>query len=169
MARLFAGQKPNEALAWIERGRALDRKSKFRSDAAYDIDKLHRDLLTKLGRQNEALEAAWADFREQPSKFTYVDLMKFVPKARRREWQEKALDVAKGGDLDSLLELFVETKEMERLVELVRDDRPSSRTGKPLRDRARSGEVGEAPSGRRRPALARAGDADRRGEEEQVL
>jgi hypothetical protein len=65
------------------------------------------------------LEAAWADFREHPSKFTYDDLMKFVPKAERREWHEKALNEAKGADLDSLLELFVETREVERLAELV--------------------------------------------------
>ena len=77
-------------------------------------------LLTKLGRQNEALEAAWADFREHPSKFTYDDLMKFVPKAGRGEWHEKALNAAQGANLHSLLELFIETKEMERLAELVR-------------------------------------------------
>ena len=120
IAKLLATRKPDEALAWVERGRALDRKKQFRSTAAYDLDKFHRELLTKLGRQNEALEAAWADFREHPSKFTYDDLMKFVPKAERREWHEKALEVAKGADLHSLLELFIETKEMERLAELVR-------------------------------------------------
>ena len=39
--------------------------------------------------------------------------MKFVPKAERAEWHEKAPDAAKGADLDSLLELFVETREVE--------------------------------------------------------
>ena len=120
VARLLAGRKPEEALQWVERGRALDREKKFPSIAAHDLDKFHRELLTRLGRQNEALEAAWAAFRKHPSKFTYDDLMKFVPKAERREWHEKALDAAKGADLDSLLELFIETKETERLAELVR-------------------------------------------------
>jgi hypothetical protein len=120
VARLFAPRKPEEALAWVERGRAVDREKPFRSGAVYDLDRLHRELLTRLGRQNEALEAAWADFREHPSKFTYDDLMKFVPKAKRREWREKALNAATGADLHSLLELFIETKEMERLAELVR-------------------------------------------------
>ena len=119
VARLFAPRKPKEALAWVERGRALDRQKPFPFGAVYDLDKLHRELLTRLSRQNEALEAAWADFREHPSKFTYDDLMKFVPKAERREWHEKALNAAKGADLHSLLELFIETKEMERLAELV--------------------------------------------------
>jgi hypothetical protein len=78
-------------------------------------------LLTRLGRGDEALEAAWADFREHPSKYGYDELMKFVPKATRQEWHdEKALDAAKGEDLHSLLKLFVETKAMERLAELVR-------------------------------------------------
>ncbi len=120
IAKLFAGRKPNEALAWIERGRTLDLGSRLRSGAAFDLDRVHRELLTRLGRQNEAMEEAWADFREHPSKFTYDDLMKLVPKGERAEWHEKALDAAKGADLDSLLELFVETREMERLAELVR-------------------------------------------------
>ena len=97
VAKLLAGQKPNQALAWVERGRALDRESQFRYGAGFE--KVHRQLLTKLGRKNEALEAAWADFREHPSKFTYDDLMKFVPKAERQEWREKALSAAKGKNL----------------------------------------------------------------------
>ena len=44
-----------------------------------------------LGRGDEALEAAWADFRKHPSKFTYDDLMQFVPKTERTAWHEKAL------------------------------------------------------------------------------
>jgi hypothetical protein len=47
-------------------------------------------------------------------------MMRFVPKATRQEWHERALDAAKGADLHSLLKLFVETKAMERLAELVR-------------------------------------------------
>ncbi|MBI1898477.1 MAG: hypothetical protein HYS04_18375 [Acidobacteria bacterium] len=120
VAKLLAARKPDESLAWVERGRAFDREKQFRSTAGYDLDKLHRELLTRLGRQNEALEAAWAEFREHPSEFTYDDLMKFVPKAERREWHEKALNAAKGADLHSLLELFMETREMDRLAELVR-------------------------------------------------
>lgn len=119
LAKLLATQKPNQALAWVERGRALARESRFPSSAAYDLDRVHRELLTKLGRKNEALEAAWADFREQPSKFAYDDLMKFVPKAERQQWREKALSTAKGEDLHSLVELFVETKAMDRLADLV--------------------------------------------------
>jgi hypothetical protein len=120
IAKLLAARKPDEALAWVEHGRALDREKQFQSTAAYDLDKLHRELLIRLGRGGEALEAAWTDFRDHPSKYSYDDLMKFAPKAKRREWHEKAMDAAKRADLHSLIELFVETKETERLAELVR-------------------------------------------------
>jgi hypothetical protein len=120
LGKLMAARKPNEALAWIERGIALDRKSQIRSAAAYDLDRIQRELLTSLGRADEALEAVWADFREHPSKYRYDDLMKFVPKAARSEWHEKALEAAKTADLHSLLGLLVENKEIERLAELVR-------------------------------------------------
>jgi hypothetical protein len=126
LARLLAAREPAEALAWVERGRGLDRKSQIRSTADFGLDQLHRELLTKLGRQDEALEAAWADFSKDPSKYTYDDLMKFVPKAERADWHERALDAAKGADLDSLLELLVETREIERLAELVRGSTDSA-------------------------------------------
>jgi len=120
VAKLLAARKPDEALNWVERGRALDREKQFRSTAGFDLDKLHRQLLSRLGRQNEALAAAWAEFREHPSKYTYDDLMRFVPKAERREWHERALNAAMVADLHSRLELYIETKEMERLADAVR-------------------------------------------------
>jgi hypothetical protein len=46
--------------------------------------------------------------------------MKVVPKAERAVWREKALDAAKGADLHSVMELFVEIGKTERLADLVR-------------------------------------------------
>ena len=46
VAKLIAAQNPDEALAWAERGRALDREKQFRSTAGYDLEKLHRELLS---------------------------------------------------------------------------------------------------------------------------
>jgi len=120
VARLLAARKPDEALAWVERGRAQDCGKQFQSTAAYDLDRLQRELLTRLGRGDEALEAAWAGFREQPSKYSYDELMKFVPKPQHLEWHEKAMDGAGGADLHSLIELFISAKEIGRLAELVR-------------------------------------------------
>jgi len=84
------------------------------------LEKLRRGLLTRLGRQHEALEAAWTEYKQHPSKSSYDDLMKFVPEIESREWHDRALDAARAADLHSQLELFIEIGETERLVALVR-------------------------------------------------
>lgn len=117
---LVTRRKPEEALGWVERGVILDKKTQHGSVAGHDLAKLKREVLTKLGRGREALEAAWADFRKHPSKYSYGDLMKLVPRIERSRWHEKAIEAAKGADLHSLIELLLETREPERLVDLVR-------------------------------------------------
>jgi len=117
---LMGRRKPEEALAWVERGIGIDKKTPHGSTAGHDLAKLQRELLTTLGRGGEALEAAWAEYRQHPSKYTYDDLMKFVPKAERATWHEKAIDAAKSADLHSRIALLLETKEIDRLAELVR-------------------------------------------------
>jgi hypothetical protein len=61
IAKLVFPCEPNQALAGVERRRALDRDCQLLSTAAYDLEKLHRELLIKLVRADEALEAAWSD------------------------------------------------------------------------------------------------------------
>jgi hypothetical protein len=78
---LVTRRRPREALAWIERGLHLDKNSPHGSLASGDLAKFKRELLAKLGRANEALEAAWAEFREHPSPYSYDDPMTYVPKA----------------------------------------------------------------------------------------
>ncbi len=46
--------------------------------------------------------------------------MRFVPKAEREAWHGKAMDAAERADLGSLIELWLEKKEIERLVERLR-------------------------------------------------
>jgi hypothetical protein len=117
---LVTRRKPEEALAWAERGIALDRENPHGcTTAGYQLIRIHRELLTRLGRGNQAIEEAWADFREDPDKYSYADLMKLVPKTERAAWHKKAMEAAKGSDLHSLIPLFIETKEIERLAELV--------------------------------------------------
>jgi hypothetical protein len=121
LATMLAGRrKAEEALSWVERGIALAKKASSGSMARYDLAALKRALLTSLGRGNEALDAAWAEYREHPSKYSYDDLMKYVPKTERGGWHEKAIAAAMGTDLHSLIELLLETKELERLAEIVR-------------------------------------------------
>lgn len=117
---LAARRKHEHALSWVERGIEIGAKTMHGSGAGYDLTQLKPRLLTKLGRESEALEAAWAEYREHPSKYSYDNLMKFVPKTERPVWHEKAIEAAKGTDLHSLIELLLETKETERLAEIVR-------------------------------------------------
>jgi len=112
-------RKPDEALAWVNRGLVLGKKQPHGS-SEYDLAKMKRELLVKLGRGSDALDDAWSEFREHPSKFSYEELMRFVPKAEREAWHGKAMDAAERADLGSLIELWLEKKEIERLVERLR-------------------------------------------------
>ena len=117
---LLARKKHGEALAWVERGIGFDTKRAHLDFVKADFTRLRRVLLSKLGRGGEALESAWAEYRTRPSRYTYDEFMKFVPKAERSAWREKAMDAIEHGDLRSAIELLLETKEMERLAERVR-------------------------------------------------
>jgi hypothetical protein len=76
-------------------------------------------VLKKLGREAEALDAVWTRYREHPSRYRYDDLLRFVPKAERPAWHEKAVEAATETDLYSLVELLVHTREIDRLGELI--------------------------------------------------
>lgn len=110
----------DEALAWVDRGLAVAKTHPHGSMAGHDLAKLKRELLTKLGRRRDALGEAWAEFREGPSTFSHEELMRFVPKAERAAWHAKAMDAAERADLGSLIELWLETREIERLVRRLR-------------------------------------------------
>jgi len=74
-------------------------------------------LLKKLGRGQEALESAWAEFEKRPGAFAYDELMGYVPKRDRSGWHEKAMKAAERGDLASLIDLLVKVKEAGRLAD----------------------------------------------------
>ena len=119
LATIFMSRKPDLALTWVERGIDLDQVAP-RGLARYDLGRLRRELLTKLGRGEKAIDAAWAEYQRHPSKFAFGNLMEVVPKAQRAVWHEKAMNAAQGGDLRSAMELFMKTRETERLADLVR-------------------------------------------------
>ena len=91
---------------------------------------MKRTLLEQLGRGTEALDSAWADFKGYPSKFKYDELMKFVPKKERASWHEKAMDAAAAkSDFASLIELWLEMKELDRLVARLRSAKDAELEG----------------------------------------
>jgi len=105
-----------EALAWVERGLALTANERY-SSAEHDLKKRQRALLPRLGRADEAVTAAWADFQSSPSRYTYETLVELVSEEERAAWHDKAMAVADhGDDLSSVIGLFVETAEIERLA-----------------------------------------------------
>ena len=124
-----ARRKPEDALAWVERGLLLAKERPSESMAGHDLAKLKRELLAKLGRSSEALEAAWAEFQESTNTYSYEELMRFVPKAERASWHTKAIDAAERGNLGSLIELLMETKETERLIRCLQEASDSALEG----------------------------------------
>ena len=112
-----ARRKPNDALAWVERGLAMEKPNAFGRGVSYKLGEMRRALLVKLRRGGEALDSAWAEFEARPGKVTYDELARYVPKAERGAWHEKAMDAAEQGDLDSLIELWLGAKEIGRLAE----------------------------------------------------
>jgi len=116
IANIFqARQRPDVALDWVGRGLKLDKRN-TPSSSKYDLSKLKRELLQKLGRGDEALEAAWTEFRENPAKYSYEELMRYVPQEERAAWHAKAMEAATEADLHSVIELWLQTHEFDRLV-----------------------------------------------------
>jgi hypothetical protein len=118
IATIFqARRKLNDALAWVERGLAIEKPHAFGRGASYKLGEMRRALLVQVDRGGEALDSAWAEFRKEPGKFTYEELFRYVAKAQRRAWHEKAMDAAEHGELDSVIELWIGVKEAGRLAE----------------------------------------------------
>jgi hypothetical protein len=117
IASMFeARHKIGDALRWIERGIALEAPHRLGSGAERNLGGMQRALLRKLGRGHEAFESAWSEFEKRPSAFAYDELMRYVPKRDQAGWHEKAIRVAEGGDLASLIDLLVHVKEAGRLA-----------------------------------------------------
>ncbi len=112
-------RKIEDALAWVERGLALEKKRTWSSRSAWRLPDLKREILKRLGRDEDALASAWEDYRRGPSVYSYEDLMKFAPKVERREWHQKALAALDGADLSSRIDLLVRTKEWVLLASTV--------------------------------------------------
>ena len=109
-----------DALSWVERGLKIARTDSRRSYEDYELSELKRVLLAKIGRPEDALQSAWSEFESHPSTFTYKELMRYVPAKEKKAWHQKAMAASEKGDLSSQIELWLEKKEIDRLVSRLR-------------------------------------------------
>ena len=113
---LQARRKLEQALEWVERGLDLEKRHARSEGASYKLVEMKRKLLVKLGHSDQALASAWTEFEEFPSKLAYDQLMKYVPKSERATWHDKAMNTSDQADLNFVIELWLATKETDRLV-----------------------------------------------------
>ena len=114
MATILAAKgDPAAALTWTERGLGID--------TSYDLRAKHRELLTALGRRDEAIQNEWSHFTQLPTIYSYKTLIELVPEAERATWHDKAIEAAVQSDasLSALLPLLADTKEVARLARAI--------------------------------------------------
>jgi tetratricopeptide (TPR) repeat protein len=112
----MARQRWNQALAWVEKGLALEPARNWHNEGSYSLAQMKPKILGKLGRKEGALTQAWADFEADPCEMGYVEFMQFVPKDQKAQWRERALTMAEERDLGSFITLCVKTREWKRLA-----------------------------------------------------
>jgi len=110
-----------DALTWAEKGLKLEKEREWGNQSSYQLTGIRQELLNKLGRREDALESAWAEFIEYPSDIGYDRLRKYIPKADFRHWHEKAIQEAKKSSLSAFIEICTATKEWEILSEHILD------------------------------------------------
>ncbi len=112
--------KLEQALGWVERGLRIELQEKWPNQEARELGGIKRELLKGLGRHEEALQQAWDEFRVHPGKYSYADLMAYVPAADRAVWHGKALEAAETAALGSCVDLYLMVRDWQRLAARVR-------------------------------------------------
>jgi len=108
--------KAEDALAWAEKGLAIEGDRQWGNESSSSLGGLREELLQKTGRGDEALQSAWDRFRSAPSAYEYRDMMKYVSTDEKDLWREKAMKEAEKGRLSGYVELCCETKEWGALA-----------------------------------------------------
>jgi hypothetical protein len=117
IAKIYKSRRhPEDALAWVERGLKIARAASRTSYGEHELGELKRVLLARIGRTEDALQSAWSEFEAHPSTFTYKELMRYVPNKEKTNWHQKAMAASEKGDLSSLVELWLDHEEFDRLV-----------------------------------------------------
>jgi len=104
-----------DALDWVEKGLALEDNRQWGNQSSNALKGMKRELLSKLGRKEDALKAAWSEFKRHPCVYSYEDLMKYVPKKNAQQWHEKAMQEANRDSLPGFIEICVKTNEWQML------------------------------------------------------
>ncbi|MCD4780955.1 MAG: hypothetical protein K8S27_10470 [Candidatus Omnitrophica bacterium] len=118
IAIIYKGKRKwSKALEFVEQGLSLEKENDWPNRSSYGLSELKRELLSKLGNKKEVLQVAWEDFRYAPSKYSYEDLMKYVPKKDKKLWHDKSIVEAKKESLDDFIDICVMTKEWDILAE----------------------------------------------------
>ena len=107
------------ALRWVERGSDLQPSRSWHNEEAHGLERLKPEILRHLGRKGDALALAWRDFEKNPDEFAYEELMRYVPRAEKTAWHERAMAAADKASLDGFISLCVKAKEWERLARRV--------------------------------------------------
>ncbi len=113
-----------KALEWVEKGIALKAKRDWHNEDDQELDRLKPEILRHLGRKNDALALAWADFQRDPNEFAYEQLMRYVPKAEKVAWLERAMATADKTELGDFISLCVKAKAWDRLARRIHLAKP---------------------------------------------
>jgi hypothetical protein len=117
---LSAEGKHDDALVWVDRGMALEAKKQWSGRMTKGLGDRKRTLLMKLGRHQEALASAWAEYERNPWEHCYDDLMSYVPDGERPTWHARAMAVTDGTNLQTVAKLLIKCGETTRLASRVR-------------------------------------------------
>jgi len=114
-----AKRKPADALAWVEKGLAIEKEHQWGNQSSYQLTEMRQELLSKLGCREDALAVAWSEFQKHPSIYTYADVMRYVTKKDKLHWHEKAMRVARCDSLWAFIDICTGTKEWEALAKRI--------------------------------------------------
>jgi tetratricopeptide (TPR) repeat protein len=117
-----------KALEWVEKGIALKPTRNWHNEDSSSLACLKPEILRKLGRKQDALASAWADFQEDPNDLSYAELMRYVPRGEKSAWHERAMAGTDKAGLGDFLALCVKAQEWQRFAgESIRRSRPNWR------------------------------------------
>lgn len=115
----MAKRQYTAALSIVEKGLKLEKARDWRNESGYSLTRIKEELLSKMGRKDEAFDMAWLAFEASPSVYAYDNLMKYVVPKDRKKWHEKALLIAYKSNLSDFIVLCVKTKEWDLLAERI--------------------------------------------------